>query len=103
MGGQAVANSPCSVTLCPGPVCVDGLQVQWASASCMAGEENTINFWAVDAYGQATAQDGSAKIMVEVTSGTHIIPGRSSQKCMLHLHRSAGDKQAFLYECTQQV
>lgn len=50
----------------------------------MAGEENTINFWAVDAYGHATAQDGSAKIMFQVTSGTQIIPGRSGLKCMLH-------------------
>ena len=73
--GQAVPNSPFTVSLRPGPVCLDRLQVEGASIPFMAGEEKTIDILTLDAYGHATAQDGVAKITVKVASGTHIISG----------------------------
>lgn len=77
IGGQAVPNSPCTVSLRPGPVCIDRLQVEGANTPFMAGEEKTIDILTVDAHGHATAQDAAAKIIVEVASGTCIIPGNS--------------------------
>lgn len=77
VGGQAVPNSPVMVSLRPGPVCLDRLQVEGASNPLMAGEVKTIDILTMDAYGHTTAQDGEAKLTVNVASGTHIISGNS--------------------------
>lgn len=77
IGGQAVPNSPCTVSLRPGPVCLDRLQVEGASNPFMAGEEKTIDILTVDAHGHATAQDGVANITVKVASGTYTTSGNS--------------------------
>lgn len=54
--------------------------MEGARAPFIAGEEKTIDILTVDAYGHATAQDGSAGITVNIASGTHTFPGESGRE-----------------------
>lgn len=64
------------------------LQVEGASTPCTAGEEKAIDVLTVDAYGHATAQDGSAQITVTIASGAHIFPGKSGQERVAANHEA---------------
>lgn len=88
IGGQAVPNSPCTVKLRPGPVCLDRLQVEGASNPSMAGEEKTFDILTFDAYGHATAQDGEAKVTVKIASGAHVISGNSGHNYCSSINQS---------------
>ena len=77
MGGQAVSNSPMSLGVRPGPVSLDRLTVSGATSACTAGKARAVTFCTLDAYGHATALDGTAVIMMQIeASGTDVMNGR---------------------------
>lgn len=77
MGGRAVPNSPVTVALQPGPVCLDRTDVQGASSPCTAGEEQRLVIVAADAYRHLTDTDGAAKFIVQISSKSQCFDGES--------------------------
>ena len=75
--GRAVSNSPFTVQLQPGPVCLEGLQVTGATAPCFAGQEQSITIVTLDSCNNETASDGSAQIVVNVASQEGQVKGET--------------------------
>ena len=77
MGGKAVPNSPVTVDLQPGPVCLDRTDVQGATSPCTAGEEQRLVIVAADANRHLTDTDGAAKFIVQISSHSRCFDGES--------------------------
>ena len=78
MQGQAVPNSPLTVALHPGPICLKRSSAVGATTNdhpCVAGEEHTIYIRPVDACGHFTAADGSAEFHLKIISKTERFQG----------------------------
>jgi len=75
MGGRAVPNSPVTVALQPGPVCLERTDVQGATSPCTAGEEQRLVMVAADADRHLTETDGAAKFIVQISSKSQCFDG----------------------------
>ena len=79
MGGRVVPNSPVTVDLQPGPVCLDRTAVQGATSACTAGEEKSLVIVAADAYRHLTDTDGAANFIVQISSNSQCFDGASQR------------------------
>ncbi|DBA83503.1 TPA: hypothetical protein ACH3X2_006431 [Trebouxia sp. C0005] len=68
MGGKVVPNSPVTVDLQPGPLCLDRIDVQGAQSPCTAGEEQRLVIKAADADRHLTDTDRDANFIVQISS-----------------------------------
>ncbi|KAL0032084.1 hypothetical protein WJX77_004214 [Trebouxia sp. C0004] len=73
MGGKAVPNSPVTVDLQPGPVCLNRTDVHGATSPCTAGEEQRLVITATDADRHLTDTDSSANFTVQISSNSQCI------------------------------
>ena len=71
-------NSPLTVQLQPGPVCLKGLQVTEALTACFAGEEKSICIVTLDSCNNEAASDGSAQVNIHVLSQEGNVTGTRS-------------------------
>lgn len=77
MGGKVVPNSPVTVDLQPGPLCLDRIDVQGAQSPCTAGEEQRLVIKAADADRHLTDTDRDANFIVQISSKSQCFDGES--------------------------
>ena len=102
LGGQAVFNSPLSFSLRPGPVSLDRLTVRGVTSACTAGKTRAVTICALDAYGHATALDGTAVIMMQIASGADIVDGEPDSS-LLPCSASACTQSVVLQRSGHQI
>jgi len=108
MGGRAVPNSPVTVALQPGPVCLDRTDVQGASSPCTAGEEQRLVIVAADAYRHLTDTDGAANFVVQTSSKSQCFDGESqrvlfNQSINQSINQSANQSINLMHQFNRRV